>query len=209
MRLSKHLISEFAKMTNNKKDTNNEKTVYGTIVIKDSKPFVRIDGSQSLFLANSTSSLNNDDRVMVIIKNHTATIIGNITNPSINDSDLSSVYDKLKQIDLIKTDVDNLKKEITTILKIESSAGTMVNNNETCILSVIIYHGSEIIKTIEKLESIFGSGAYLKWKEWNMNENLWTDITTTDSRIKNGGFELHINSNNIDIASTFKCELRV
>ena len=88
MKLSNDLISQFVKAT---KDTTTEKktetTVYGTVVAKEgSDRYVRFDGANEdthIDYKNIESTVEADvgDRVIVRIKNHTATIIGN-TNPN-------------------------------------------------------------------------------------------------------------------------------
>ena len=95
MPLSEELISKFVKSTNDKKDTNSETTVYGKVVIeKDENSgkdnvFVIIDGSSIKTPVSSTSDVSDDDRVIVLIKNHTATIIGNLSHPSAKESVVS------------------------------------------------------------------------------------------------------------------------
>ena len=65
----------------------------------------------------------------------------------------------------IKQDVDNVRDEITTLLRIESSRGTVFKNNAvSTVLSVVIYHGKDRITDIDKLHETYGSSAYIQWK---------------------------------------------
>ena len=82
MGLSSELISQFAKIASDKKQTPTETTVYGTTVIRDGKAYVKLDGSDLLTPVQSTSSVRDGDRVTVMIKNHTATVTGNTSDPS-------------------------------------------------------------------------------------------------------------------------------
>lgn len=82
MSLSADLVSQFAKATVTKQQTPSESTVQGTAVIYDGKTYVKFDGSDLLTPVNTTSSVNDGDRVNVTVKNHTATITGNMSDPS-------------------------------------------------------------------------------------------------------------------------------
>lgn len=101
MVLSNELISEFAKLTKNEKPTNTETTISGTIVEHDGSKYVRLDGSDLLTPVQSTSSNKADDRVMVLIKNHTATVMGNMTSPSVGSADISDVVDKVTEVEIL------------------------------------------------------------------------------------------------------------
>ena len=82
MSLSSDLISQFAKITKNEKKRNVESTVYGTIVDYDDSFYVRLDGSDLLTPIASTAEVRSGERVTVLLKNHSATVIGNISSPS-------------------------------------------------------------------------------------------------------------------------------
>ena len=65
----------------------------------------------------------------------------------------------------IEEAIDNIKNESVTDLRIESSKGTVFNNNLiSTVLSVIIHHGSQRITDYATMISIFGPDAYLQWK---------------------------------------------
>ena len=82
MNLSSDLISQFVKVTNDSATKKTEKTVYGTTVEQGGVIYVRFDGSTTLTPVKYTANIGANERVMVQIKNHTATVIGNITSPS-------------------------------------------------------------------------------------------------------------------------------
>ena len=83
MALSNDLISQFVKITNDNKPVKDESTIYGTTVNYNGGIYVRIDGSDRLTpVKNTTSDVLPDERVMVLIKNHTALITGNLTSPA-------------------------------------------------------------------------------------------------------------------------------
>lgn len=82
MQIDKSLLKTFANITNDKKEQEPEKNLYGTISNSDDKnKFVKIDGSDSLTPISGIVDVKNGDRVLVSIENHKATIIGNFTFP--------------------------------------------------------------------------------------------------------------------------------
>lgn len=82
MVLSNDLARQFARVTNTKPKTQSESTVYGTAVSYDGAMYVRPDGSDLLMPVESTVSMEPGERVTVLIKNHSAIVTGNITDPS-------------------------------------------------------------------------------------------------------------------------------
>lgn len=96
MALSEELISQFVQVTNDtKQKKNSESTVYGQIVEYEGNKYVRIDGSELLTPVSATASSVDGDRVTVLIKNHTATVTGNISSPSARIDDLTDQTDAI------------------------------------------------------------------------------------------------------------------
>lgn len=90
MSLSVDLISQFAKATNDSiKHEKNTSIIYGTTILRGESMYVKIDGSDVLTPVSSTVNVRDNERVTVMIKNHTATITGNITSPAANSKDSS------------------------------------------------------------------------------------------------------------------------
>lgn len=90
MSLSSDLISQFARITNdNSKRDKGTVITYGTTILRGDSMYVKIDGSDVLTPVSSTVSVRDNERVTVMIKNHTATITGNITSPAANSKDSS------------------------------------------------------------------------------------------------------------------------
>ncbi len=94
MGLTNDLISQFAKITKDTKDSSKESTVFGTAVKYNDSMYVRIDGSDLLTPAITTADVNPGERVIVMIKNHSATITGNVTSPSANGTDVKDAIVK-------------------------------------------------------------------------------------------------------------------
>lgn len=101
MKLSNDLISQFVKTTADNDTTKKETTVYGTVVKQGSNVFVKLDGSELLTPASSTTVVKNGERVTVMIKNHTAVITGNISSPAAQDNDVKEVGSKISEFEII------------------------------------------------------------------------------------------------------------
>lgn len=104
MGLSSDLISQFVKVTKDDTKTKKETITYGTITVDEKgTKYVQLDGSTILTPLSSVESavdVDKDDRVKVMIKNHTVTITGNLSNPSatyiINDT--SGVSENIRDV---------------------------------------------------------------------------------------------------------------
>ena len=88
MALSKDLVSQFAKITKDNNKNKSEKTVYGAIVEHNGSKYIRIDGSEILTPIVSAATIEPNERVIAMIKNHTAVVIGNITTPSASSNEV-------------------------------------------------------------------------------------------------------------------------
>lgn len=82
MELDKTLLDDFAEITYDKKEKLQDVTCYGTAIVQDGNEYVRLDAADSLTPATFAVRAHHNDRVMVMIKNHRATVIANITTPS-------------------------------------------------------------------------------------------------------------------------------
>lgn len=108
----------------------------------------------------------------------------------------------------IKEDIDNVRDEITTLLRIESSRGTVFKNNAvSTVLSVVIYHGKDRITDIDRLHEVYGNSAYIQWKWQRLDEDSYGIISSADSRMSNGGFSFTLSPDDVDVKVTFMCEL--
>ena len=137
MELSTELISQFAKVVVKKEPRPESVTVTGTAKLYDGKIYVQIDGSNGQLtpIASSTVGMKDGDRVTVQIKNHSATVTGNATDPSpgksyaddINNK-VDDVSDQISEFEIVIADkvdvgqlnavngrIDNLVSENVTI----------------------------------------------------------------------------------------------
>lgn len=109
MGLSNDVISQFAKMTKSQNEDKKESVVYGTTLNYDGKICVMIDGSDTITPVVSTAEIKAGQRVTVLIKDHTATITGNISDPSASTSSVGKVLD---DYDVIIAKVGNFETVI-------------------------------------------------------------------------------------------------
>ena len=105
---------------------------------------------------------------------------------------------------------EELRDEITTLLRIESSRGTVFKNDQvSTVLSAVIYHGTQRITDYATMKSVFGAGAYLQWKWQRLDEESYGIISSTDTRFSDNGFKFTLNPEDVDTKVTFMCELIV
>ena len=109
MSLSNDLISQFVKITRDQTVEKKESIVYGTTVEYESKMYVKIDGSDLLTPITTTADLQSGERVTVMIKDHTATVTGNITSPSASSIKVNKLEEDMLQVDKLIADKANIK----------------------------------------------------------------------------------------------------
>lgn len=113
-------------------------------------------------------------------------------------------------IEEIETKIDTIKDEITTLLRIESSRGTVFKNDTVAtVLSVVIYHGKKRITNSSEMIETFGNGAYLQWKWQRLDDDSFGVISSSDSRFGDNGFTFTLSPEDVDTKITFMCELIV
>ena len=96
MSLSDDLISQYVEVNAEEKEKK-EETLLGKIVSYNGKQYVKLDGSDQLTPIDSTSSVDTDDRVTVLLKNHTAIVTGNLSDPSAKNSKMTEISDRVDE----------------------------------------------------------------------------------------------------------------
>lgn len=153
MGLSTELISQFAKITNDQKKSRiDEVTLYGEVVQCDDSICVRFDGSEQLTPVTTitekdeegnitnfkygAASVKTGDRVSVSLKNHSATITGNLSDPPMGRAEIVTTEDSIvakidgdvkMQIDALGVKIDGL---VTITNGLENGTTTI---NGACI----------------------------------------------------------------------------
>ena len=122
----------------------------------------------------------------------------------------SSGKDVETAINDVKADVDNVRDEITTLLRIESSRGTVFKTDRVAtVLSVVLYHGKQRITDSATMKQVFGDKAYLQWKWQRLDDESFGILSSSDSRFGDNGFAFTLSPDDVDTKVTFMCELMV
>ena len=118
--LDSDLVSRLVKATNDSKPEKNEGVLYGTVVDDGTRKYVHLDGSDGSINTPvlTTTDISDGDVVMVQLKNHTATVTGNMTDPAIGtkragsiESSITQTADKIRLE--VKDEVSKLSSSIT------------------------------------------------------------------------------------------------
>lgn len=177
MGLSNELISQFAKVVNGDKADKKETTLRGTTVVVGEETYVKLDGSDILTPVTTTTDVKNEERVTVMIKDHTATITGNTSSPAARTDDVTEIGNQVSEFEIIVADkvstkqleaqvgrIDDLVSENVTIKERltagEASIGELEADNVT-INEKLVANDAEI-KTLkaEKIDADFLVGKY-------------------------------------------------
>ena len=151
MPLSSDLVSQFAKITKDNKRTKTETTVYGTIVDYSDSKYVRLDGSDLLTPVTMTVDAKAGERVTVRLKNHTATVTGNITSPAARVETVKVVVDSVTDVEnilanTVTTEVLNVERARITALEADN---VTINNNVTSLENQV----TSALKLIQDLDN--------------------------------------------------------
>lgn len=118
MPLSTDLISQFVKVTKSEPEESKESTAYGTTVEYNGSTYVKLDGSDLLTPIVTTADVKSGERVTVMIKDHTATVTGNISSPAARTGDVKDLGNKISEFEIViadKVSVAQLEAEIARI----------------------------------------------------------------------------------------------
>lgn len=174
--LTEELASLFVKATYDKPEPKKETIAYGTAVTQNGKLHVRLDGSDILTPVESTADAKPGDRVTVMIKNHTATITGNLTSPSARSEDVQEISEnvasKISEFEIaiayrVKTEeleatnaiIDSLRTKLANVNKLESvEAEIETLQSDYAHLDYVLAKDVEALNAeIENLEIVFGT----------------------------------------------------
>ena len=115
--LSRNIIKRYVQVASPEKITSNSETVYGTVVNEGETLYVKIDGSDILTPVSSTIDIKANDRVLVLVKNHEATVIGSPSSPTARLEELNKLGTEVTEFKAVATgdliaaraDIDKLK----------------------------------------------------------------------------------------------------
>lgn len=202
MGLSSDLISQFVKVTNDTKQQKKEVVLYGTIKIFNDKTYVQLDGSDQLTPYESSTEVKEDDRVSVVVKNHTLMATGNMTHPSINagSGTITDIHDNIDELqaNTIKTEdleavngkIENLESNKASIEYLEANYANIEELN--AVNATIKQLDAEKVST-EDLEANYANIKFTNidfanidkavFKEFYANSGIIKDVVVNDQQI--------------------------
>jgi len=183
MDLPNSLVKQLSKAIAPTPTKSSETTVYGKMATNNS---VQFDGATLATPVETTVAAEVGDRVTVLIKNHTATVTGNLTEPAAKDSE---VKENKKDADKTKEDLSNVKKTVDengNSIKSANNNITALSNDITAIGNTVNLDHSEITSLWSKVNAI-GSTVDLDHAEI---ENLWSTVNTYGSNIESDHAEI-------------------
>ena len=201
MGLSYDLISEFVKITNDKKENTKEGTVYATVVSGTGGKYVRIDGSDLLTPMDTTTDIEDGERVTLMIKDHKAIVTGNVTTPSASTSkvdkvteSVNSVSDRVGTFELVvadKVSTNELEAYKATIEVLIANKATIEDLTATnAKIENLEVKNAEIENlvagkaTIEDLEAVNATIENLKVKDAEIENAVVENLKVTNAEIK-------------------------
>lgn len=89
------LINKVVSLAKDNEKKSKSTTLYGTVKKDGDKTYVRIDGSDILTPCTSTINVEHDERVRVVIANHEAVIVGNLTSVGARQKDVDTAKEEV------------------------------------------------------------------------------------------------------------------
>ena len=175
MNLSNDLVSKFAKMNKEDNKKPSETIVYGTAVAYGDKIYVNLDGSDAVTPVTSTAEVKAGERVTVLLKDHSATILGNISNPSASTETTNKILDEYDVIVAKIGDFELLIADTVTTKKLEAELAII---NEALIGKATIADLEAVYAEIENLDVDYVNA---KMAEIEQALILKADITQLDA----------------------------
>lgn len=108
----------------------------------------------------------------------------------------------------VTSDAVLLTGESVAAVEIMTTNGAVIRNSRgTTTMQAAVIYGGERITDTETLESYFGLGAAVSWKEKRSGDADFAAIDPEDPRLSADGFALTVGADTITGDSTFICEL--
>lgn len=188
MALSSDLISQLVQVTNDVKTDKPSNVVYGTVVEYEGEKYVRIDGSERLTRANKVTDAEVNERVMVTIENHTATITGNISSPSARTDRVEELGGEIHKVGILVAGKVSTEELIANYAKITDLTAQTARIDSLVAEDVVIEKRLDAAEavivtlnatyaTIDKLESEYATIKKLE-SEYTTTTNLEAKYAT-------------------------------
>lgn len=167
MSLTNDLISQFVRATVDDREPAKESTVYGSTVEHDGRIWVKLDGSELLTPISTTTDVKPNERVTVMIKDHTAVVTGNLSSPSARTDDVKELGSKVTEFEIIiadKVSVEQLTAEVARIKALEADNVTVKGELEAAE-AIITELQADNLEVKEKLTAHEADISYLETKK--------------------------------------------
>lgn len=227
MSLSSELISQFAKITNDKKPQKAEEvTLYGEVYEMEETIYVKFDGSEELTPVTTimekdetganvnfkygAASVKSGDRVSVSLKNHSATITGNLSDPPVGRAEFTVGESYiLAQVADAKLLIDGLSNSITarveqTEVKIDAMGVTFSNLSDGLENGTTVINGGCIKTGTIDAKYLNLTGA-IKFSDLADSDDIQKDI---DAAAENASDALSVADDAYDSAASAKSVAR-
>ena len=202
MGLSNDLITQFVKVTNDKTKEKSETKTYGTIVEYNGKNYIRMDGSELLTPMSSTVSAKDGDRVTVTVKDHRATVDGNLSDPAASSGTVNQMGNRVTELvadNLIvkdtlianKAEIDSLIAEDVVINGLltanEAEIDNLKANKLDASIAVITYATIGDLEatnaSIHNLEATYGDFEILTTNKFDAVNGVIENLDSTYANI--------------------------
>ena len=195
MSLSSDLISEFVKVTKDDEKPKSETVVYGTTVVYEGSTYVKLDGSELLTPVSTTTDTKPGERVTVMIKDHTATITGNMSSPSARLEDVKDLGDQISEFENViagkltaaEAEIGTLQADNVTITEKLTAAEAEIDTlDATKINASVVVSEYATIRDLEATNAQFNNlgSTYAKITDLNAQQaqidNLGAKYATID-----------------------------
>lgn len=174
MALSNDLISQFVKTTKDDTKRSSEQTVYGTVVEYNGDKYVKLDGSELLTPISSTTNMINGERVTVMIKNHSATVTGNLSSPAARTEEVETIGEQVAEFDEVIAKKLSVEDADIKYLTVETANADYLKAKDADIKYLTATDADIKYLTVEKAEA-----DYLKAETADIKY-----LTADDAKIK-------------------------
>lgn len=132
MALDTNLINAFAEQVTSAEDIIDSGEYYnGTVKVLDGKNYVQIDGSTTITpVAVSSVGLKDGNRVSCTIKDHRLSVIANMSDPSVNKTEVDEVKTKIIEVNTLiaeKVSTKDFEAKIADIENLKADKATIEN----------------------------------------------------------------------------------
>lgn len=207
MALSHEVVSQFAKLVDNKPKKDEGVTVKGTYKIIGDIEYVQLDGSDVLTPVESTVEAKTGERVQVLIKDHFATVTGNISSPAARSKDVKDLADTVDEQGNTIQQIDNtIIQQGNSIIQMNTSINqheTTINQHDTKINQQgdqIVSINNTIISQGNSIEANHNAIIVQGNEIDSMNNTITShgnSITSMNNTIQQHGNKIDQNSNTI------------